>query len=261
MSNIFLRLHCPNCNKNISDTDKLCPHCGINLDAPLEEAELEALAQPFLEKAKKALQNNGDLGNALVNCNQAIEYIPESANAHNLRGLILDAMGKTEQSTLTYQEALRLNPDFAEAKENLADAQAEYQNSPKQGIKDNMTKRKAILLAIFTAWPFLYMIAAVCIAFLIFPMNDYGGNFYGNLPPSMVSTFFRVFIPIHIATMVEMFVLLIYYIVHLVNTTEVAANRKVLWAVILLLGYILLMPVYWYLYIWKPLQSDILTIQ
>jgi len=122
MSNIFFKLHCPNCGKNISDNDNLCPHCGINLDAPLEKAELEALVRQCLEKAEKALESGRNLKDALASCNQAIEYAPESAEAHNMRGLILDAMGKTDESILAYQEAIRLNPDFTEAKENLADA-------------------------------------------------------------------------------------------------------------------------------------------
>jgi uncharacterized Tic20 family protein len=122
MSNIIFRLHCPNCGKNISDNDNLCPHCGINLDAPLEKAELETLVRQCLEKAEKALESGRNLKEALASCNQAVEYAPESAEAHNMRGLILDAMGKTDESILAYQEAVRLNPDFTEAKENLADA-------------------------------------------------------------------------------------------------------------------------------------------
>ncbi|PKN93751.1 MAG: hypothetical protein CVU44_08015 [Chloroflexi bacterium HGW-Chloroflexi-6] len=122
MPNIFLRLHCPSCGKNISDSDNLCPHCGANLDAPLEKVELEALVRQCLEKAEKSLESGRNLKEALASCNQAIEYAPESAEAHNMRGLILDAIGKTDESILAYQEAIRLNPDFAEAKENLADA-------------------------------------------------------------------------------------------------------------------------------------------
>ena len=129
-------------------------------------------------------------------------------------------------------------------------------NVPKNS---RITKRKAIILAIFTAWPFLFMVASAFVAiFLLFPFgNADSNNFYGNIPPSLMPILFRVFIPIPIATILEMLALLVYYIINLINTAEVAANKKILWAVILFLSNPLFLPVYWYLYIWKPLDSKI----
>jgi len=263
MSNIFLKLHCPNCGKNISDSDNLCPHCGVNLDAPLEKAELEALAQQCLEIAKKTLESGSNLKDALVNCDQAIEYVPELSDAYNLRGLILGAMGKTADSILAYQQAVDLNPDFTAAKKNLAEAkthdrndQGQYAGELTDPRKNSMTKRKAITLAAFTAWPFLYLIAGICITILVLPFSGDNNNFYGNFRPDEISTFFKIFIPIHIATLLEMFALLVYYIIHLTHTITVPANKKVLWAVILFLGNPLFLPIYWYLYIWKPLHVE-----
>jgi tetratricopeptide (TPR) repeat protein len=263
MSNIFLKLHCPNCGKNISDSDNLCPHCGVNLDEPLEKAELDILAQQCLDIAKKTLESGNNLKDALVNCDQAIEYVPELADAYNLRGLILGAMGKTADSILSYQQAVDLNPDFTDAKANLAEAKANDRNNQGQDTdrftdprKNNMTKGKAIALAAFTAWPFLYIIVVMGISILVVPFSSSNNNFYGNLRPDEMSTFFRVFIPIHIATLLEMLAVLIYYIIHLTNTAIVPANKKVLWAVILLLGNPLFLPIYWYLYIWKPLRVE-----
>ena len=127
MSNLLFKMHCPNCGARISDSDPVCPSCGLDLDAPLGEGERRALAQASLEKARKTLDSGRRLKEALADCNQAIEFTPESAEAHNLRGLILDAMGKTGKSIEAYREAVRLDPDLADAKENLADAESDYQ--------------------------------------------------------------------------------------------------------------------------------------
>jgi len=58
----------------------------------------------------------------------------------------------------------------------------------------------------------------------------------------------------HIATMLEIMGLLVVYIVHLFKTDRVPKDQKALWAVVIFLGSVLAMPVYWYLYIWKPLR-------
>lgn len=49
--------------------------------------------------------------------------------------------------------------------------------------------------------------------------------------------------------------LLIFYIVHLFGTTLVPQDAKALWAVVLFLGSVIAMPVYWYLYLWRPLRA------
>ena len=112
MSNYIFRLHCPNCNHELDEQDEICPSCGMDLNAPLTERELELLAEPHLEEARKALESGHHLKAALAKCDQALEYTPESARAHNLRGLVLDALGRTSQAILAYQEAIRIAPDL-----------------------------------------------------------------------------------------------------------------------------------------------------
>ena len=67
----------------------MCPHCGLDLIAPLGESELQALAEPYLEKARKAVDTGRNRSEALFDCEKVLEYLPESAEAHNLRGLLL----------------------------------------------------------------------------------------------------------------------------------------------------------------------------
>lgn len=134
MANILFSLHCPDCNKGIEESDKFCPHCGTNLDAPLEKNELEALAQQYMEKAQKSF-DRGLIKRALVNCDKVLENMPDMAEAHNLRGLILDEMGKGDEAFIEYQEAVRLMPNYGDAIANLEDAEAEYRITYQKKVK------------------------------------------------------------------------------------------------------------------------------
>jgi tetratricopeptide (TPR) repeat protein len=124
----LVAMHCPDCGKTISEQDQVCPHCGVDLEAPLDEAQLQALAAEHLEKAQENYDLDQDLKEALDECAQALEYTPNAAAAHNLRGLILDALGKTGLAIQAYKEALRLDPSLDGARNNLADAEAELRS-------------------------------------------------------------------------------------------------------------------------------------
>ena len=124
----LIALHCPDCGKAISEQDQVCPHCGVDLEAPLDEAQLQTLAAEHLEKAQNGYDLGWDFKGALAECDLALEYTPNSARLHNLRGLILDALGKTGLAVQAYKQALRLDPDLAEARDNLVDAEAELRS-------------------------------------------------------------------------------------------------------------------------------------
>lgn len=111
-----------------------------------------------------------------------------------------------------------------------------------------MNRTKAIVLAVLTVWPVAYMLffmAAVASSFFIMK----GGS--NQMPP-----FFSVLIALHFLTMAEMLGLLVFYIWHLFKTDAIAQDKKALWAVVLFMGNAVSMPVYWYLYVWKPLQRE-----
>lgn len=124
----LIALHCPDCGKAISEQDQVCPHCGVDLEAPLDEAQLQTLAAEHLEKAQNGYDLGRDFKGALADCDLALEYTPNSARVHNLRGLILDALGKTGLAVQAYKQALRLDPGLAEARDNLVDAEAELRS-------------------------------------------------------------------------------------------------------------------------------------
>jgi len=45
--------------------------------------------------------------------------------------------------------------------------------------------------------------------------------------------------------------MIIIYIIHIFKTEKVPQDKKALWAVVIFLGNMIAMPIYWYLYIWK----------
>jgi hypothetical protein len=111
-----------------------------------------------------------DLWAALNDCDRAIEQQPGLAEAHNLRGLILDAMGKTDKAILAYREAVRLDPSLEDARVNLQDAENERITKPQgdvwQEAKPSLNWTKiivgvagvALLLALIAGAYFLFQL-------------------------------------------------------------------------------------------------------
>ena len=89
MSRYLFPLRCPDCGNKISEADSICPHCGTDLDAPLDNTKRLELFQFYLDRTQKDI-DQGNIKNALKNIDQAIQYEPNSAEAHNLRGLLLE---------------------------------------------------------------------------------------------------------------------------------------------------------------------------
>lgn len=120
---LFNKLKCPECGASFEESARYCPGCGIDLEAPLKKDK--TLARECFADAQRKYDANVRLSEALSDCELAIEYDPEFAEAHNLHGLILDAMGQTSEAIAAYREALRLNPNLGEARANLRDAEAD----------------------------------------------------------------------------------------------------------------------------------------
>ena len=62
---------------------------------------------------------------------------------------------------------------------------------------------------------------------------------------------FQIIFPLHALTMLEMFGLLAVYMMHVFKTDRIAQDQKVLWAILIFMGNMIAMPIYWYLHIWK----------
>ncbi|MBI2789341.1 MAG: hypothetical protein HYX59_11720 [Elusimicrobia bacterium] len=111
-----------------------------------------------------------------------------------------------------------------------------------------MNRTKALVLAAFTVWPVAYMAFFMATVASSFVLMRNGSN--------QMPSFFGVLIALHFFTMAEMIGLMVFYILHLFRTEEIAQDKKALWAVVLFMGNAIAMPVYWYLYVWTPLRRE-----
>jgi len=115
-----------------------------------------------------------------------------------------------------------------------------------------MSRGKQITLAVFTVWPVLYMILFMSAIFAMM-MSGFADSSHSSGPPTVM----KIIFPLHFFTMLEIFVLIMIYIVHVFKTDRVPQDKKALWAVVLFLGNMIAMPIYWYIYIWK--QAEVST--
>lgn len=83
-------------------------------------------ALQYLEQAS-ASKEQGELERALEQSDAALQLDPTLAEAYNLRGTILAAWAREDEAILAFREALRIDPDFAAARENLLAAEAELE--------------------------------------------------------------------------------------------------------------------------------------
>ena len=110
------------------------------------------------------------------------------------------------------------------------------------------TRATALLLAVPTIWPLIYMgLFLLVFASAFWSFNSSSG---GDGP-----ALFRYIFPAHILTMLLTFVLLAVYIVHLFRTDLIPQQQKALWAVVMFFGNAIVLPIYWYLYVWLPVRG------
>jgi len=107
-----------------------------------------------------------------------------------------------------------------------------------------MTKKKAIILGIFTILPILYFFTFMAFWVKMFTSINSGG-------PERIHSLFYIIFPIHFAIMIEIIVLLVIYIKDVFKNTYLEESKKTLWVIILFFGNAIAMPIYWYINIWK----------
>src|SRR6185436_1345417 len=113
-------------------------------------------------------------------------------------------------------------------------------------VFSTMRKSSKLLLAGATVWPFFYMVFFFAFVMLMMFLNTTGGE-----PP----VWFFIIFPLHFLTILLIFALTVFYVVNVFRNDRVAKDMKVLWAVVLFMGGIIAMPIYWYLYIWRETPS------
>lgn len=67
----------------------------------------------------RALQDAGQLDDAVMSYRRSLAINPADAAVHNNIGTVLQDLGQFEAAVASYREALKINPDYAEAHNNL----------------------------------------------------------------------------------------------------------------------------------------------
>lgn len=112
---------------------------------------------------------------------------------------------------------------------------------------DNLSKPVKTWLLIATLMPLLFaMIWGTALVFGIVTTGAFMSPDGGATPPAY-QTFLDGLIVPTILWGVGLFIL---YLIHLLKTDRVRQDQKALWGVILFLGGIIAMVVYWFMYVW-----------
>jgi hypothetical protein len=126
---------------------------------------------------------------------------------------------------------------------------------------DDLSKPVKILIGIATIWPpifmFLFMFGFFLMRFvmpmIIGDLSHMGGPHDTDF---IALAAFIVLMALYLFTILLWNGLMVFYIVHLFMTKRITeGGTKALWAVLIFLANILVMPVYWYLYIWQAPAS------
>ena len=106
-----------------------------------------------------------------------------------------------------------------------------------------MKQLTKLLLGLVTLWPFAYVILffVVIAAEFFMPGSGEPG------PPPLIA----LIVPLHLLTMLVILALMVFYIVNVFKNNRVENDKKALWAIVLFMGGMIAMPIYWYMYIWK----------
>lgn len=110
-----------------------------------------------------------------------------------------------------------------------------------------MTARARLVLGIATALPallILVFIGALCV-WILRPAAS------GEVTAGTLPAWFLVVLLLQVAGLVEGIALMCYYITDIVRNPRVDRNGKIWWTTVMAIAGIFVMPVYWYLYIWR----------
>lgn len=108
-----------------------------------------------------------------------------------------------------------------------------------------LSRRLKIILGVVTLWPFIYVVIAF--AGMLTTALFLG---LGETQPTRMPLPVILMIVGHLITMFIIIALITFYVVYLFTTDRIRQDKKALWAVVLFLGHILAMPVFFVLYVW-----------
>ena len=112
-------------------------------------------------------------------------------------------------------------------------------------------KKKAAALGVLTVLPAAWLVLSVAMFLALVVWGSLSSS--GPVVDFPDDCLFTVLFFGHLAAALLVCALVAFYVVHLFRTPLVANDMKGFWAVVIFLGSVFSMPIYWRLYVWKPL--------
>jgi glucan phosphoethanolaminetransferase (alkaline phosphatase superfamily) len=112
----------------------------------------------------------------------------------------------------------------------------------------NDTPRKTrVDLGLISIWPLAWCILFYGVFGNVGMILAFPGS---SVSPEMMA-FGTILLLVHLATIVVVIALMVLYIREIVTRDWASRSGKALWIVLLVVGSVLTLPVYWYLYVWR----------
>jgi hypothetical protein len=94
-----------------------------------QPANISAEARQLYAKAESDYEKGVKLEKVLNDCDQAIQLAPDWAAPHNLRGTVLEDLGRKAEAMQAFRQAVRLDPAMEEARTSLAELEKDLQTA------------------------------------------------------------------------------------------------------------------------------------
>jgi len=111
-----------------------------------------------------------------------------------------------------------------------------------------VNRRQRILLGIATAWPFAY---GILFAVFAMPYLDAANAGSEAAKDYLIQKFIPAMLLPHTLALACLGSLVLYYIYYILKMPGVRAFSKIIWVFLLFFGHMLVIPVFWYLFIWR----------
>lgn len=110
-----------------------------------------------------------------------------------------------------------------------------------------MTKSQKIFVGFLSFLPILFIIIFMIGFILIIGKLVNAGEPEAE---AFAANFIPFFILIALSSLLS-FALLIYYIIHAVNNTNISSNERIVWILVFIFAGVIGFPIYWYMRIWN----------
>ena len=114
-----------------------------------------------------------------------------------------------------------------------------------------MTKAWKLLLGAVTVWPIAHILLFIVAAFHSILIGQ-------TKEPTRL---WEIIIPLHLLTILLSFVLMAFYVVNVIRTDRIKSDMKAVWAIVIVVGGPIALPIYWYFFIWKDTVSGSASVE